>query len=172
MLWSAALLVAAGCGPQQHSTTPPRERTGPGTEPEGRATPAAPHSRYLPPSCKRKPGAGLGSLSPVVWPMAKERLRQWRLERDLRVVKTTKASPVELCGAREQIVWLLRSRCPDGAPPYRNPRVAHASRAGSVGSGGRCGTMIDLYRVKCRSQTYMVYMSLYHCVPGKSPFGR
>jgi hypothetical protein len=80
-------------------------------------------------------------------------------------VRTSKARPIEVCTVRGQLRWLMAVRCPDGTNPYPNPRAAHGSRAGNVGPGGRCGRIVDRYRVPCADRVYEVYMDLYHCTP-------
>lgn len=102
-------------------------------------------------------------MAAVLWPPGKAHLRRFHAETRLDHVVTTKATPVEVCGARGQIGWLLRARCPDGTAPFTDPRTAHGSRVGNVGSGGRCGMVVDLYKVVCPNKTFSIYMSLYHC---------
>jgi len=106
-------------------------------------------------------------MSAVQWSLGKAHLRRFHSETSLDRVVTTKATPVEVCGARGQIAWLLRSRCSDGTAPFVDPRRAHGSRAGNVGSGGRCGRVVDLYKVVCPKKTHSIYISLYHCTAGQ-----
>ena len=113
------------------------------------------------------PPASSRVLTAVIWPHAKAHLRRYINESRLDRVTTTKATPVEVCSARGQIAWLLRARCPNGSAPFTDGRTAHRSRAGNVGSGGRCGKVVDLYKVPCQGTTYSIYMSLYHCQPGQ-----
>mgnify|MGYP000184427269 CR=1 FL=1 len=49
-----------------------------------------------------------------------------------------------------------------------NIAQAHASRAGNVGPGGRCDSIIDRYEVPCAEKTYAVYVDSYVCLPGTS----
>jgi hypothetical protein len=81
---------------------------------------------------------------------------------------TTKAHPVEVCGVAAENAWLAGLTCADGSHPYRGPQDVEASRAGNVGAGGRCGGIIDLYKVPCPDHTYDVYMDMYLCGPGES----
>lgn len=76
---------------------------------------------------------------------------------------TTKAMPVEVCGVQDQLAWLTQVRCDDGTNPFGSLGEAHASRAGNVGGGGRCGSIIDLYVIPCPERNYEVYMDLYVC---------
>jgi len=103
----------------------------------------------------------------VIWPLSKAHLRRFVNEPRLDQVTTTKATPVEVCGARGQIAWLLRARCPGGGAPFTDGRTAHRSRTGNVGPGGRCGKVVDLYKVPCPGKTFSIFMSLYHCTPGQ-----
>jgi hypothetical protein len=56
-----------------------------------------------------------------------------------------------------------------GDPGGRRSELA-GSRVGNTGTGGRCGTIIDLYAVPCPDKQYEVYMDMYHCLPGESFF--
>lgn len=78
-------------------------------------------------------------------------------------LSTTKEQPVEVCEVQGQLVWLTQVQCDDGSNPYRSMSEAHNSRAGNVGPGGRCGSIVDLYMVPCPEKTYEVYMDLYVC---------
>lgn len=78
--------------------------------------------------------------------------------------------PVEVCGVRGQREFLMLSQCADGSSPYASSGQIASSREGSFGSGGRCGSIIDMYRVKCPEKTYEVYMDMYVCDEGESIF--
>jgi hypothetical protein len=173
------LLPLAACGPKNngHSTTPPRIASttpdpssdpgaaAPRTNPPPKATPSTPPTTS--PTGIQCPPAGGAGLSAVLWQPAKAHLRRYLNETRLDKIITTKANPVEVCGARGQIAWLLRARCPGGGAPFSDGHTAHRSRAGNVGSGGRCGKIVDLYKVPCPKKTYSIFMSLYHCTPGQ-----
>ena len=103
------------------------------------------------------------------WPATLAPQRRYLNETRLDHVVTTKATPVEVCGARGQVAWLLRARCPGGAAPFADARTAHHSRVGNLGSGGRCGEIIDLYKVPCGAKVFSIHMSMYHCTDGQ-PF--
>ncbi len=113
-----------------------------------------------PPQC---PVESVVSIAPVIWDDETGHLRWWIGERVLDEVKSSKEKPVEVCGVRGQLQWLMNAVCPDGKRPFSSLVEAHQSRTGSVGQGGRCGKIVDLYRVPCETQVYEVYMSLYHC---------
>jgi len=83
-------------------------------------------------------------------------------------IQTSKARPVEVCGVKNQLRWLLAATCDDGSSPFSDGRTAHAARAGSLGAGGRCGSIIDLYNVPCPEGAYAVHMDAYACGPGES----
>ncbi len=112
-------------------------------------------------------------LARIVWRPDAANQRRFYTETDLTKVHTSKEEAVEVCGVREQLRWLVNSVCPDGSHPFSDYRVAHSSRVGNVGPGGRCGvTIVDLYRVPCKDKVYMVYMDLYNYVGKRHLFGR
>ncbi|MFH1436243.1 MAG: hypothetical protein ABIJ56_11050 [Pseudomonadota bacterium] len=108
------------------------------------------------------------NFGPVLWPAGTADTRWAKNETDVAGVQTSKARPVEVCGIPGQITWLMNVSCPDGKNPYPDGKTAHESRTGNVGSGGRCGTIIDLYVVPCPDREYEVYMDMYQCLPGES----
>jgi hypothetical protein len=78
-------------------------------------------------------------------------------------VPTTKAEPIEVCMIEAEMEWLLQMVCDDGSRPFASDDHAHAARTGNVGAGGACGSIIDLYEVKCPEATYAIYMDAYVC---------
>ena len=78
-------------------------------------------------------------------------------------VKTTMEQPIEVCGVQGELTWLTTVKCNDGSNPYKSREAAHEARAGSMGAGGRCGDIIDMYEVACPEGTYQVYMDMYAC---------
>jgi hypothetical protein len=76
---------------------------------------------------------------------------------------STKESPIEVCGIPNQMEWLTRMTCDDGSQPFRGRDHAHAARAGNVGPGGRCGSIVDLYEVPCPEGTYAIFIDAYVC---------
>ena len=76
---------------------------------------------------------------------------------------SSKAQPIEMCGIDGGIDWLESLTCDDGSHPVTSHGRAEALRAGNVGPGGRCGSIIDLYRVPCPEATYDVYVDGYIC---------
>lgn len=71
--------------------------------------------------------------------------------------------PIEVCMVRGAKDWLTRTTCADGSRPFATDDHAHAARVRSVGTGGRCGAIIDLYEVPCPEATYPVYIDMYVC---------
>jgi hypothetical protein len=75
---------------------------------------------------------------------------------------TTKARAIEVCGIPASRQWLRGTACADGSPAKQN------GRSGSVGPGGRCGAIIDLYSVTCPEGNHDVHIDIYMCGPGES----
>lgn len=101
---------------------------------------------------------------PVMLPGARFDARHGAAAKTFAELNTTLARPVETCGLADELYTLLRYTCDDGSSPFgTDPRVAHASRAGNAGAGGRCGSIIDLYVVPCPEARYAVYMDMYVC---------
>lgn len=76
---------------------------------------------------------------------------------------SSKDAPIEMCGISGGIKWLQEMTCDDGSHPIRTTDDAERVRAGNVGSGGRCHSIIDLYKVKCPENSYDVYLDGYVC---------
>jgi hypothetical protein len=77
-------------------------------------------------------------------------------------IHTTKAEPVEVCGIGTENEWLTALQCDNGSLPFREASPETA-RSGSVGPGGHCRSIIDLYRVPCPEATYDIYLDGYVC---------
>jgi hypothetical protein len=77
--------------------------------------------------------------------------------------KSTKDAPVEVCGIPAENEWLVAAACDDGSHPFASRSDAEGARDGNVGEAGRCGSIIDLYRVKCPENTYDIYLDGYVC---------
>lgn len=82
--------------------------------------------------------------------------------------KTSKEKPLEVCGVSQQQQWLMTATCQDGSRPYNDVMEIRKSRRGNVGTGGTCGTIIDLYAATCPEATYEVFIDMYHCGPNES----
>ncbi|MEM9070518.1 MAG: hypothetical protein AAGE52_18580 [Myxococcota bacterium] len=77
---------------------------------------------------------------------------------------TAHEKPLEECGLEAVLRRLAELKCDDGTNPYQGDlSAAHRSRAGNVGPGGRCGSIIDLYRATCPEGSYDVYADMYFC---------
>jgi hypothetical protein len=74
--------------------------------------------------------------------------------------------PIEVCAPDGERAWLRRVTCEDGSNPFASPVAARDARIGNVGTGGRCGSIIDLYEVRCPEATYKVFMDMYMCPEG------
>jgi hypothetical protein len=77
--------------------------------------------------------------------------------------KSTKDRPIEVCTIDAENEWLSQLRCDDGSQPIDGHEAAEMARVGNLGKGGRCGSIIDLYRVKCPEASYDVYVDGYVC---------
>ncbi len=77
--------------------------------------------------------------------------------------RSTKAAPVEVCGFPAENAWLIAASCNDGSHPIAKRVDAEKLRVGNVGSAGRCGSIVDLYRIPCPEATYDVYVDAYVC---------
>jgi hypothetical protein len=66
-----------------------------------------------------------------------------------------------MCGIPAENDWLESLTCDDGSKPFGN---AEEVRAGNVGPGGRCGSIVDQYVVKCPGgKTYPIFIDAYVC---------
>ncbi|MDX2094061.1 MAG: hypothetical protein SFX73_39890 [Kofleriaceae bacterium] len=81
---------------------------------------------------------------------------------------SSKQEPLEVCGPDASYQWLILATCKDGSHPIPSTMEARKSRAGNVGAGGRCGSIIDHYVVTCPEAAYDVYMDMYMCGPDES----
>jgi hypothetical protein len=77
-------------------------------------------------------------------------------------IKSSKHQPVELCGIPTENEWVVALACDDGSQPLRD-KSGETARVGNVGEGGRCNSVIDLYRVKCPEATYDIFLDGYVC---------
>lgn len=101
------------------------------------------------------------SMSPVGIPKAEWDNRNGAKATKFSQVVSTKDKPVEMCGVPAENEWLESLTCDDGSKPFGN---AENVRAGNVGSGGRCGSIIDQYVVKCPGgKTYPIFIDAYVC---------
>lgn len=86
----------------------------------------------------------------------------------LAAFNTSMERPVEVCDVGGSNQWLIASRCADGSAPIKTGLDAMTARQGSVGAGGRCGSILDHYRVACPEAAHDVYIDMYMCPEGTS----
>lgn len=77
--------------------------------------------------------------------------------------RSTRAAPIEMCGVSAANRWLSALHCDDGSHPIASPVDSERARTGSVGEGGRCGSIIDLYTVPCPEARYEIFIDAYIC---------
>jgi hypothetical protein len=77
--------------------------------------------------------------------------------------RSTRDTPIEMCGITEANVWLTTLRCDDGSRPVRSRPEAENTRAGNVGEAGRCGSIVDRYVVPCPEMKYEIFIDAYVC---------
>lgn len=161
----AVLIVLAACGgtPAATSTTP---RVEPAPSPAGdEATPAGEEG---PPAAaaeavdKTVCANRTDMFGPFALDEAQAQARYGMNARTFADAPTTKARAIEVCGVPASRQWLSGTACADGSPAKQN------GRSGSVGPGGRCGAIIDLYSVTCPEGNHDVYIDIYMCGPGES----
>src|SRR5262245_38190171 len=148
-----ALLVIAACGA---SPKPPVANQGSGAPPPPPADPKA--------VCAKHPD----QFGPYELDAAQADARYGRHAMTYAAAPTTKDKPVEVCGVSASLAWLMSATCANGKPAYPDMAAAHESRSGSVGGGGRCGAIIDLYVAKCPEAEYQIYVDMYMCGPGEN----
>jgi hypothetical protein len=106
---------------------------------------------------------GIDTLgAPVGEPRPQWMQRLTRKARRYSEIHSTKAEPIEVCGIATENDWLTALACDDGSQPFHDASP-ETMRAGSLGEGGRCKSIIDLYRVKCPEATYDIYLDGYVC---------
>ena len=77
--------------------------------------------------------------------------------------RSTKEQPLEVCTISAESELLASLACEDDSHPIADHEGAEMARVGNVGKGGRCGSIIDLYRVKCPEATYELFVDGYVC---------
>lgn len=101
------------------------------------------------------------TMSPVGLPRAEWDKRNGAGATKFSQVKSTKEAPVEMCGIQEENRWLESLACDDGSKPVGQAEMV---RAGNVGPGGRCGSIIDQYNVTCPGgKQYPIFIDAYVC---------
>ena len=107
------------------------------------------------------------AYSAFIWPLEKSELRTGENITTLEKIGLTKEEPIEVCGANQQQQWIQSAACPADFNQAGGQNPVDYRRLGSVGSGGRCGKIIDHYEVICQygeqSKSHLIYMDMYHC---------
>ena len=108
-------------------------------------------------------------FSAFIWPEEKKELRVGAAEHRLGNTGTTKEGAIEVCSPNHQQKWIEEASCPAAFDQPGGQAPARYQRRASVGSGGRCGKIIDEYEVVCQygeqSKSFILYMDMYHCTP-------
>lgn len=152
---SGAPGLAGAASPEAGAATEP-EADRAASETEGAAQPAPPID------CTRRPSEyGPLALDPDTYAR-----RHGADSQNLASLVATKEQPVEVCLVAGEQAFLLAATCADGSYPFSSPDDVRLARTGSVGPGGRCGSIIDHYEVPCPERTYEVYMDMYFCLEG------
>ena len=146
--FALTIVAFCGCAPTSSSAPPPTTAASAASEDGPRSDARCPRD---------------GSFGPVVLDRERYEVRTGADAKSFATLITSKDKPLEDCGipaVLEKLTWL---RCNDGSNPFDGKvRAAHASRSGSVGPGGRCGSIIDLYVVRCPEATYEVFADSYY----------
>lgn len=143
------LAVLASCGPS--STTKSEPSTPPKLVRRGNCPP------------EREDGAYHVEL-------ADKKLRRGQLDKKFSNTPTSPTSPIQLCGLRSELEWLVRMTCDDGSRPWGSDLdKAHGARQGShvPEIKDMCTKPTDLYIAPCPEREYWIYLDIYHCVPGE-----
>jgi hypothetical protein len=113
-----------------------------------------------------KPGArtcGEEGTGPVVVDASTWAARNGADVKKFAEVTSSAQKPVEVCGIEGEVEWITRVTCNDGSNPYGSQAKANESRDAYVAKGGRCGSILDRYTVKCPEKSYQVFVDRYIC---------
>ena len=103
-------------------------------------------------------------FGPVLLPPERFERRTGAATTTFAALSTSKGRPLEECGIEATLQKLVALRCGDGSNPFDSDLgAAHASRLGSFGPGGQCGSIIDAYEVRCPERKYEVFADSYVC---------
>lgn len=156
--WTAVLVVVTACG---GATPAPQTPTSVASSPD--AAPAAEATELPEDVCDNRNADGYGE---IVLTSAQLGLRRGEQARTFADIAASQERPIEVCGPDGELEWLRRVTCVDGSNPFPTPVDARDARTGNVGPGGRCGSIIDLYEVRCPEATYDIHMDMYWCLEG------
>jgi hypothetical protein len=158
-------LLTSGC--KRDSTTPPDDGSDTGSDAGSDAGSEVavmpPEQENQPPlepiECSRPEGYG-----PVIVSATQYAHRYAATVSRFSAIASTKEQPAEVCGIAAGIELLVSLTCDDGRNPFGGDwTAAHSSRAGNVGPGGRCDSIIDRYVVPCPEGSFDVYIDSYIC---------
>ncbi|MFV8749466.1 hypothetical protein ACNOYE_02815 [Nannocystaceae bacterium ST9] len=157
--FALCLLLVPAC--KRDPTTPPDDQAGEGSEGEGGGEVAPPEQEGSAPAitCERPEQFG-----PVIVSAEQFATRHAATATKFSAVASSKEQPAEVCGIAAGVELLVSLTCDDGTNPFAGDwNAAHSSRAGNVGPGGRCGSIIDRYVVACPEGSFDVYIDAYIC---------
>ena len=151
--------VSPAAGTSVGEARPTAQPTAPAPLPE----PAVAPKPAVPPPLAKVNCASTGERGQLALSAEQYELRTGKDARTLAELRSSRARPVEVCGVHDQHALLMQLTCADGSRPVTTTTDARRARVGSVGPGGRCGTIIDLYRITCPTRRHDVYMDAYFC---------
>lgn len=104
-----------------------------------------------------------GPMAPVMVAPEQWDARKGAAATKLSELQTSKEDPAQQCGALRSYRFLASLSCDDGSSPLADAKAAQRARSGNVGPGGRCGNVVDVYRVHCPEGDYDVFVDMYWC---------
>ena len=153
-------LVACGGAPKATPATPSNAEAGSAAAPTETAAPPVDPKAV----CANRPD----DYGPIVLTEQAAAARHGVGATAFAAAPSSKDQPIEVCGVAASQDWLVATTCADGSHAFATPMAAAQSRAGNVGGGGRCGSIVDHYVAKCPEATYDVYVDMYMCGPTES----
>ena len=165
-----ALTIIIGCGgaPGEETTTPHSQTTPPATDAQPRdGVTTSNVDLGRPFACLVDPDS-LGLMGTIPWTSERASQRWGHGLYQFSMVKSSKEVPVEICGANDSYKYISELACDDGFHPFSSVEQARDARVGSMGPGGSCGRIIDLYLARCPEGQYEIYVDMYHCAEGES----
>ncbi len=165
-----ALTIIIGCGgaPGEETTTPHSQTVSPAADAQSRdGVTTSNVDLERPFACPVDPGS-LGFMGTIPWSSDRASQRWGHGLYQFSMVKSSKQVPVEICGANDSYKYIAQLACDDGFHPFPSPNGARDARVGSMGPGGSCGRIIDLYMAGCPEGQYEIYVDMYHCAEGES----
>lgn len=164
LVFVACTLVAAACKRDEPSSQPGDASAGAIVPPEQEGSAVAAGSNTAsatePIDCSARPE----QFGPVIVSASQYAARHAATASKFSEVQSSASQPAEVCGVGAGIELIATLTCDDGTNPFKGDRMAaHASRAGNVGPGGRCDSIIDLYPVTCPEGTFEIYIDSYVC---------